>query len=58
MLYYLPVSKTNLVRKSNTLSMKKHVVIFEARGGSDKGKYGFRKDSKPIIIIDSFKERG
>ncbi len=36
--------------------MKKHVVIFEARGGSDKGKYGFRRDSKPIV--DSFKNRG
>lgn len=36
--------------------MKKHVVIFEARGGTDKGKYGFRKDSKPII--DSLKDRG
>lgn len=36
--------------------MKKHVVIFEARGGSDKGDYGFRKDSKPII--DSLKKRG
>jgi len=36
--------------------MKKHVVIFEARGGSDKGKYGFRRDSKPII--DSLKSRG
>ncbi len=36
--------------------MKKHVVIFEARGGSDKGKYGFRRDSKPII--DSLKTRG
>lgn len=36
--------------------MKKHVVIFEARGGSDKGSYGFRKDSKPII--DSLKNRG
>lgn len=36
--------------------MKKHVVIFEARGGSDKGKYGFRRDSKPII--DSLKKRG
>ena len=36
--------------------MKKHVIIFEARGGSDKGKYGFRKDSKPII--DSIKKRG
>ncbi|NOQ73968.1 MAG: Cj0069 family protein [Crocinitomix sp.] len=36
--------------------MKKHVVIFEARGGSDKGEYGFRRDSKPII--DSFKTRG
>lgn len=36
--------------------MKKHVVIFEARGGTDKGKYGFRSDSKPII--DSLKKRG
>lgn len=36
--------------------MKKHVVIFEARGGTDKGKYGFRRDSKPII--DSLKSRG
>ncbi len=36
--------------------MKKHVIIFEARGGSDKGVYGFRKDSKPII--DSFKKLG
>ncbi len=36
--------------------MKKHVVLFEARGGSDKGKYGFRVDSKPII--DSLKKRG
>ncbi len=36
--------------------MKKHVVIFEARGGTDKGKYGFRTDSKPII--DSLKKRG
>lgn len=36
--------------------MKKHVIIFEARGGSDKGQYGFRKDSKPII--DSLKKRG
>lgn len=36
--------------------MKKHVVIFEARGGTDKGPYGFRKDSKPII--DSLKKRG
>lgn len=36
--------------------MKKHVIIFEARGGSDKGPYGFRKDSKPII--DSLKNRG
>ncbi|MGB1021061.1 MAG: hypothetical protein ACPGVF_08150, partial [Flavobacteriaceae bacterium] len=36
--------------------MKKHVVVFEARGDSDKGSYGFRKDSKPII--DSLKKRG
>lgn len=35
--------------------MKKHVIIFEVRGGSDKGPYGFRKDSKPII--DSLKKR-
>ena len=36
--------------------MKQHVVIFEARGGSDKGEYGYRPDSKPII--DSLSERG
>jgi len=36
--------------------MKKHVVIFEARGGSDKGEYGYRPDSKPII--DSLRKRG
>jgi glutathione synthase/RimK-type ligase-like ATP-grasp enzyme len=36
--------------------MKKHVIIFEVRGGSDKGPYGFRRDSKPII--DSLKKRG
>ena len=35
--------------------MKTHVVIFEAKGGSDKGKYGFRSDSKPII--DSLRSR-
>lgn len=29
--------------------MKKHIVIFEARGGTDKGKYGYRKDSAPIL---------
>ncbi|BBM85800.1 Cj0069 family protein [Candidatus Uabimicrobium amorphum] len=36
--------------------MKKHVVIFEVRGGSDKGAYGYRSDSKPII--DSLNKRG
>ena len=36
--------------------MKKHVIIFEVRGGSDKGPYGFRRDSKPII--DSLKKEG
>lgn len=36
--------------------MKKHVVIFEARGGSDKGPYGYRSDSKPII--ESLEARG
>ena len=35
--------------------MKKHVIIFEVRGGSEKGPYGFRRDSKPII--DSLKKR-
>ncbi len=34
----------------------KHVIIFEARGGSDKGPYGYRVDSKPIA--DSLKKRG
>lgn len=28
---------------------KNHVVIFEARGGSDKGEYGYRQDSMPIV---------
>jgi hypothetical protein len=36
--------------------MKKHVVIFEVRGGTDKGPYGFRPDSRPII--DSLTKRG
>ncbi|MDF1810522.1 MAG: Cj0069 family protein [Phycisphaerales bacterium] len=29
--------------------MGNHVVIFEARGGSDKGQYGYRNDSMPIV---------
>lgn len=36
--------------------MKKHVVIFEVRAGNDKGSYGYRTDSKPII--DSLNTRG
>lgn len=36
--------------------MHNHVVIFEARGGTDKGKYGYRNDTKPIV--DSLKKRG
>ncbi|WP_196887190.1 Cj0069 family protein [Aureivirga sp. CE67] len=36
--------------------MKKHIVIFEARGGTDKGDDGFRNDSKPII--NSLRKRG
>ncbi len=36
--------------------MKKHVIIFEARGGLDKGEYGIRKDSIPII--EALKKRG
>lgn len=35
--------------------MKKHVVILEARGGSDKGSYGCRKDSQ--AIADSLRKR-
>lgn len=34
---------------------KNHVVIFEARGGTDKGPYGYRPDSGPII--ESLKKR-
>ena len=33
--------------------MKNHVVIFEARGGTDKGQFGFRKDSKAITPEDA-----
>lgn len=36
--------------------MKNHVVIFEARGGNDKGEFGFRKDSK--AVIDALRKRG
>jgi hypothetical protein len=36
--------------------VKKHVVIFEARGGTDKGSYGYRKDSRSII--ESLTKRG
>lgn len=35
---------------------KKHVIIFEARGGNDKGPYGIRNDSKSIV--DSLTRRG
>lgn len=31
------------------MSSKNHVIIFEARGGSDKGPYGYRPDSMPIV---------
>ena len=34
----------------------KHVIIFEARGGTDKGPYGYREDSRPIA--ESLKKRG
>jgi len=36
--------------------VKQHVIVFEARGGTDKGPYGYRPDSKPII--DSLTNRG
>ena len=29
--------------------MKKHVVFFEARGGSDKGSDGHRRDTMPMV---------
>lgn len=47
---------SDALKNPNNFIMKKHVVIFEARGGSDKGTYGFRNDSKPII--DSLTKRG
>jgi len=31
------------------MTAKNHVIIFEARGGSDKGPYGYRPDSMPIV---------
>ncbi len=36
--------------------MRNHVIIFEARGGSDKGAYGYRRDSMPIV--KALEERG
>ena len=36
--------------------MKKHVVIFEAEGGSDKGSDGHRRDTMPII--EELKKKG
>lgn len=36
--------------------MKQHLVVFEARGGSDKGEYGYRPDTKPIV--DAMIKRG
>ena len=36
--------------------MKQHLIVFEARGGTDKGDYGYRADTKPII--DSLIKRG
>lgn len=36
--------------------MQNHVIIFEARGGSDKCSYGYRKDSMPIV--KALQERG
>ena len=38
------------------MSSKNHVIIFEARGGNDKGSYGYRPDSMPIV--KALKERG
>lgn len=36
--------------------MKKNVVFFEVRGGSDKGEDGYRKDTMPMV--DALKSRG
>lgn len=36
--------------------MRNHVIIFEAQGGSDKGPYGYRVDSMPIVT--ALKQRG
>lgn len=31
------------------MTLKKHVVFFEVRGGSDKGPDGYRKDTMPMV---------
>lgn len=36
--------------------MKKNIVFFEVRGGSDKGEDGFRKDTMPMV--NALKKRG
>lgn len=37
------------------MQKRNHVIIFEAQGGSDKGSYGYRPDSMPIV--KALKER-
>lgn len=37
------------------MQKRNHVIIFEAQGGSDKGPYGYRPDSMPIV--KSLRER-
>ncbi len=36
--------------------MKKHIVFFEAKGGSDKGPDGYRKDTMPMV--NALKDKG
>lgn len=38
------------------MQKRNHVVIFEAQGGTDKGPYGYRPDSMPIVR--ALRERG
>jgi len=48
-MYNLPVS-------ASSRPLKRHIIFFEVRGGSDKGPDGYRKDTLPMV--DALKARG
>ena len=52
----MSVVNTSKETRISKMSMRNHVVIFEARGGNDKGPYVYRKDSMPIV--KSLQDRG